>query len=200
MVPSERSTTVSAALLAAFASSLCCIAPLLAALAGIGGVAGSFAWLEPWRPWLIGTSVVMLGWAWWLQLKPKPATADCCAPERKKWYQGKGFLTIVTALAVLLNTFPLYSHVLYPHKAQTVADAHSESLRIIIPVKGMTCTGCEAHIGEALAGLQGVLRVSASYQEGTAEVDIDPQAVDTMALRQAITETGYEPGTIRTAP
>jgi copper chaperone CopZ len=194
--------TLLPALVAAIASSLCCIAPLLATLAGIGGIAGSFAWLEPWRPWLIGTSVLMLGWAWWLQLRPKSATADCCAPERRKWYQGKGFLATVTVLAVLLNAFPLYSHLLVAGKAASARENEvvAGTARIIIPVKGMTCTGCEEHIGEALASLPGVLRVSASYQEGTAELLIDPLHADTAALRAAIIETGYEPGTIRTAP
>jgi copper chaperone CopZ len=190
------------ALLAALASSLCCIAPLLAALAGIGGIAGRFAWLEPWRPWLIGASTVLLAWAWWLQLKPKPAAADCCAPERRKWYQGKGFLATVTVLAVLLNAFPLYGHLLVAGKAASARgnEVVAGTARIVIPVQGMTCTGCEAHIGEALASLEGVLRASASYQEGTAEVHIDPQVADTAALRAAIIETGYEPGAISIAP
>ncbi|MFN8350077.1 MAG: mercuric transport protein MerTP [Flavobacteriales bacterium] len=189
--------TLFTALLAAFASSLCCIAPLLAAVAGIGGLTGSFTWLEPWRPWLMGASVVLLGWAWWLQLKPKPVAADCCPPERKKWYQGQGFLASVTVLAVLLNAFPSFSHALFPGNTKSISEVPTESQRIIIPVKGMTCTGCEHHVTDALASAVGVLQASASYVEEEAVVLIDPQIADTAALRSAIAGTGYEPGTIR---
>ncbi|MEK7254190.1 MAG: heavy metal transporter, partial [Bacteroidota bacterium] len=37
--------------LAAVAASLCCITPVLALLAGTSGLASTFSWLEPARPW-----------------------------------------------------------------------------------------------------------------------------------------------------
>lgn len=187
--------TLFPALVAALASSLCCIAPVLAALAGVGGLAGSFSWLEPWRPWLIGLSAVLLAWAWWMHLKPKPAE-DCCAPAKKAWHQRTGFLATVTVLAVLLNAFPLYSHVLFPSGQSTASEVHAEALRIVIPVKGMTCTGCEHHVTDALADVAGVQRVTASYADEEAVVWVDPQQADTRAIRAAIASTGYEAGTI----
>ncbi len=54
---------VGAGLLAALAASLCCITPLLAVVGGLGGVASSFAWLEPFRPYLIVLTVGVLGFA-----------------------------------------------------------------------------------------------------------------------------------------
>ena len=47
--------------LAAVAASLCCIAPVLALLAGTTGVAATFSWLEPFRPYLIGFTILILG-------------------------------------------------------------------------------------------------------------------------------------------
>lgn len=187
--------TLVPALLSATASSLCCIAPVLAAIAGVGGLAGSFSWLEPWRPWLIGLSAVLLAWAWWMHLKPKPAE-DCCTPAKKPWHQRTGFVTSVTALAVLLNAFPLYSHVLFPSSQSSVSEVHAEALRIVIPVKGMTCTGCEHHVTDALAGVAGVQRATASYTDEEAVVWVDPQQADPNAIRNAIASTGYEAGAI----
>ncbi|MEZ4738860.1 MAG: hypothetical protein R2818_05755 [Flavobacteriales bacterium] len=45
---------IAVGVVAAIASSLCCITPVLAAVAGVGSLAGSFHWLAPARPWLIG--------------------------------------------------------------------------------------------------------------------------------------------------
>ncbi|HEY1054273.1 MAG TPA: heavy metal transporter, partial [Emticicia sp.] len=43
-----------AGILTAFATSLCCITPVLALLGGASGLASSFSWIEPFRPYLIG--------------------------------------------------------------------------------------------------------------------------------------------------
>ena len=64
--------------LTAFTSSLCCIVPLLALAGGFGGIATSLNWLEPLRPYTIALSVGALGWAWYTQLKPKPAMNCHC--------------------------------------------------------------------------------------------------------------------------
>ena len=45
---------IGAGLLTAFAASLCCITPVLALVAGTSGLASSFSWLEPARPYFIG--------------------------------------------------------------------------------------------------------------------------------------------------
>jgi mercuric ion transport protein len=39
---------------AALAASSCCIPPVIAAIAGVGGISSSMSWMEPFRPYLIG--------------------------------------------------------------------------------------------------------------------------------------------------
>ena len=72
-----------AGLLAALAASLCCITPLLAVVGGLGGAASAFAWLEPYRPYLVALTVAVLGFAWYRQLRPAPVrpTAAPCPPN-----------------------------------------------------------------------------------------------------------------------
>ena len=41
-------------LLTAIAASLCCITPVLTLIAGTSGLASTFYWLEPFRPYFIG--------------------------------------------------------------------------------------------------------------------------------------------------
>jgi len=85
-------------LLAAFGASLCCITPVLAVLAGSTGLASIFTWMEPFRPYLIALTVIVLAYAWWDKLKPKKADIACAcdADEEGKvsfWYS-KTFLFI----------------------------------------------------------------------------------------------------------
>ena len=63
-------------LLTAFAASLCCITPVLALIAGTSGLASTFSWVEPFRPYLIGLTIFVLGFAWYQKLKPKKQI-DC---------------------------------------------------------------------------------------------------------------------------
>ena len=62
---------VATGIIAALAASSCCIPPVIAAIAGVGGAAGSLSWMEPLRPYLIGLAVVAIGYAWYNHLKPK---------------------------------------------------------------------------------------------------------------------------------
>ena len=47
-------------LLTAIAASLCCITPVLALIAGTSGLASTFSWLEPFRPYFIGLTILVL--------------------------------------------------------------------------------------------------------------------------------------------
>ena len=62
---------------AAFGASLCCITPVLAVLAGSTGLASSFSWMEPFRPYLIALTVLVLAYAWWDKLKSKKQELEC---------------------------------------------------------------------------------------------------------------------------
>jgi len=68
MKTKERSGLVGVGLLSAFAASLCCITPVIALITGTFGVASSFSWVEPTRPYFIGITVIVLAFAWYQQL------------------------------------------------------------------------------------------------------------------------------------
>ena len=60
----KQNRLLGAGVLTAITASLCCITPVLAIVAGSSGIAASFSWLEPFRPFLIGLTVLVLGFAW----------------------------------------------------------------------------------------------------------------------------------------
>lgn len=78
--------------------------------------------------------------------------------------------------------------------AKAVADAGYEVMaeKVSLPVQGMTCASCVAHIEEALGGLNGVLRTSVNFATEKATVEFIPGVVDVAAMRRAVAEVGYE--------
>ena len=196
--PSSNKPLLGAGLVAALAASLCCITPLLAVLGGLGGVASAFAWLEPLRPYSVALTVGALGFAWYRQLKSAPAADACgCAVDAKpSFMQSKGFLGVVTGLAVALLAFPYYGATLYPTPAATVAVATNGTAPVWqtanYRIGGMTCDACAKHVEHAVQQLPGVQSVSVSYDQGTAQVRFDAAKSPALQVAQAINSTGYK--------
>ncbi|MBC7226421.1 MAG: copper-translocating P-type ATPase [Thermoflexales bacterium] len=61
-----------------------------------------------------------------------------------------------------------------------------------IPVRGMTCASCVAHVEHALRGVDGVEEVAVNLATERATLRFDPQAVRMADLVRAVQETGYE--------
>lgn len=181
-----------AGLSAAFVASLCCITPVAAFLAGIGGIGSMFAWVEPFRPWLIGITALLLGFTWYQKLKPKWDTECACEEEPSLW-QSKGFLGIVTILTFLLLAFPYYSDAFFPNqvKSNIVYVQESQVQTITWDIEGMTCTGCEATVENAAASVDGVLEAETSYDTGKTTIKYDKSKTSQEAIIAAIDNTGF---------
>jgi mercuric ion transport protein len=189
---------IGATLVAAFLASLCCITPVLAIIAGIGGAASTFSWMEPFRPYLIGVTVLVLGFAWYQKLKPKKEEIDCACDDeeegKKPFLQSKTFLGIVTVVAVLLLSFPYYSNIFFPAPTKSaIVVAQADLLEARLVIKGMTCSGCESSVNHALAKKKGVVEAKSNYEAGTALVKYDASVVNPEALKEVIErEVGYK--------
>ena len=184
-------------LLVAITASLCCITPILALLAGTSGIAATFSFLEPARPYLIGLTIAVLGFAWYQKLKPVNAEAiDCDCEENGKpsFWQSKFFLGIVTAFALLMLAFPNYAHIFYPenNKAEVMIIKEADIETVTLGVSGMTCTGCEEHVKHAVTELPGVIEVEASYESANTTVKFDKTKSSLEEIRAAINSTGYK--------
>lgn len=183
---------VSAGLVAAIASTLCCVGPLLAAVAGAGSLVGTFVWVAPLRPYLIGASVLLLGYAWWLRLRPKKVDECGCEPARSSGFLGSVlFLSIVTTLAVLLTAFPLYASWFVPSKP-VLAQHVGQTVKAEVEVKGMTCPTCEMHVSGSLQKVHGVVDAVAYYTKNKAVVTFDPSIIGIEAIMSAVDSSGYE--------
>lgn len=187
---------IGAGLLSAIAASLCCITPVLALIAGSSGIASTFSWLEPARPYLIGVTVLVLGFAWYQKLKPRTKEEIQCAceeDEKPSFLQSKLFLGIVTAFAALMLAFPYYSHIFYPKTEAKVIVVESNNIaEANFDIEGMTCTGCEEHIKNAVAQLPGFISAEANHETGKATVKFDKSKTTMEQVVTAINQTGYK--------
>jgi len=181
-------------LFAAVAASSCCIPPVIALIAGVGGGASALSWMEPFRPYLIGLAVLAIGYAWYSYLKTKKAE-DCCEVDAKpKWFQTKGFLIGITLFAAISISFPYYAHVFYPNtnnkEVVVVSEANMETLNF--DIEGMTCNGCAAHVENEVNKLSGIISVTASYDNENATVTFDKSKTTKEDIIKAINGTGYK--------
>ena len=97
------------ALAAAVGASICCVLPVVVAFAGVGSAAFG-AIFEPYRPFMIAATALLLGFAFYREYRPREAECapgeSCAVPENRR--RQRLLLWIVAALAVLLLTFPYY--------------------------------------------------------------------------------------------
>ncbi|WP_394994016.1 mercuric transport protein MerTP [Emticicia sp.] len=185
---------ISAGLLTAIASSLCCITPVLAIVAGSSGVASTFSWLEPFRPYFIGMTVLVLGFAWYQKLKPtNQIDCNCETTQKPNFMQTKSFLGIITVMSVLLLSFPSYAHIFFPKtESRAIIILTSEIQKAEFTIKGMTCSGCEHHVKTEINKLKGIVEVVVSYEKGNAIVKFDSKQTNIKEIEKAINSTGYK--------
>ena len=195
MNKSSNKSLIGAGLLAAIASSLCCIVPTIAAVASISGIAATFSWLEPARPFLIGFTIVVLGFAWYQHLKNKKDEIDCDCEEDEKpsFLQSKKFLGIITVFAGLMLAFPYYSAMFFPQSENSGIVVSKENIaEAKLQIEGMTCSSCEHHVTKSLTDQEAVIEATSSYKKGLAIVKFDKSRTTVEELSEIVeTQTGY---------
>jgi len=191
----SQSKAASAGLMTAVVSSLCCITPVFALISGTSGIAATFSWMEPIRPYLIGLTVLVLAFAWYQKMKPRTAEEIACAceeDEKPSFWQSRKFLMIVTVFSALILSFPSYSQVFYPDNSKEVVFTSASQIQSMnFEIEGMTCTGCEEHVRHAANGVEGVIEATASYETRRARVKFDAGKTSKEAIIKAINATGY---------
>jgi copper chaperone CopZ len=185
---------IGAGLLTAITASLCCITPVLALIAGTSGVASTFSWIEPFRPYLIGLTILVLGFAWYQKLKTKnEIDCECGTDEKPKFIQSKTFLGIVTVFAVIMLAFPFYSGIFYSNTEKKIIVVDKSDIKTTeFKISGMTCAGCEEHVNHEVNKLNGIINSKASYENGNAIIEFDRTKSNEMEIEKAINSMGYK--------
>jgi mercuric ion transport protein len=195
MMTIKNSNGWAAGLLAAIAASLCCITPVLALLGGASGLASSLSWIEPFRPYLIGLTVLVFAFAWYQKLKTqKKVNCECEADNKKSFSQSKSFLGIVTIVAAILIAFPYYADIFYPNAQETkvVVVDKANIQQAIFKIKGMTCESCTQHVNNEISKLTGIISCQTSYANANSIVKFDNSKISVDSIAAAINGTGYK--------
>lgn len=184
---------IGAGVFAAIAASLCCITPVLALIAGSSGIASTFSWIEPARPYLIGVTVLVLGFAWYQKLKPKKEIdCNCEEDEKPKFIQSRTFLGIVTIFAALMIAFPAYAKIFFPNNQKQIIVVDKSNIQTAeFKIRGMDCNSCEEEVKHEVNKLNGIIKADVSYQNSNAQVQFDSTKIKIAEIEKAINSTGY---------
>ena len=191
----ENKGLLGAGVLSAIAASLCCITPVLALVAGSSGLAATFGWLEPFRPYLLGITVLVLGYAWYQKLRPKQEIECACEEDEEKqsFMQRKSFLLIVTLFSAVMMGFPYYSGVFFQDTKKEVIIVKQENLETrTFNIEGMTCESCNYTVMNAANEVDGVISSDADYETGKATITYDKSKTTEKEIVESINQTHYQ--------
>jgi copper chaperone CopZ len=94
--------------------------------------------------------------------------------------------------AIVMLAFPSYAHVFYPKAEKQIVVFEKSNIEAVeFKISGMTCTGCEEHVTHEVNKLSGVVKSTASYENGNAIIEFDNSKTDIMEIETAINRTGY---------
>ena len=185
-----------ASLLAALAASLCCILPIVFAIAGIS-VVGASAAFAAWRPWLLAITGALLAAGFYFAYRP--AKAECapgeaCAATRGRRGQRVG-LWIATALVAAVAAFPYYSapvaRALLPGSGAMQPQPTGKIVEAQLAIQGMDCQACAVAITHNLKATPGVVDAKVLYPAGRAVVRYRAGQVTVARLVHAVALAGY---------
>jgi len=190
----EERLALGGAVLAACASSVCCIGPLLSVAFGIGAF-GAAAALQSARPYFVGTAAVFLAFGFYrayFRRLPECAPGEACATKPIN-RTSRAALWISSAVVLAFALWPYYAGPLLRRANANASAATVEAKieRATFRVTGMTCGGCEPTIRLVLDNTAGVKSATVSYDRSEAVVEYDPKVITKEKLRDAINETGY---------
>ena len=192
---------MSAGVFTAIAASLCCITPVIALIAGSGSIASSFSWLAPARPYMIGLTAALLGFAWYQKLKPQPVDECGCEADgspsgkksQSKFLHSKTFLLLVTLFAALMIAFPSYATIFFPkNKKSSVVVEKSNTRTVELNISGMGCKACEEEVNHEVNKLPGIIQSDVSYENKNASIQFDASKTTEQKIIDAVNLTGYK--------
>lgn len=170
----------------AIIASICCIAPLILLIAGIGVTAGLV--MSQYRPYFLLAGAAFVGLYIFIRLRKKARTCSCS--YREMLGRESGFIT--TTLFAFLAGLLVINFVAIPLLGGAIAQGepaatHSAELRgVELEITGMSCSGCATTIRELLMNKAGVVRAEISYEDGTGKVIFDPAIISVDEIIQTI--------------
>lgn len=197
MEKDKRNMLAIGGIASAFIASLCCVGPLVFAVAGMG-VFGAATLFGELRPYFLTAASILLAAGFYFTYRPhKIVCEDGTCKTVTASRSSRAFLWITAALVLLFALSPYFTAYLLPKTPETTVSAkrrlEASMQSISFQVKGMTCGGCVANVESALKNVAGVKRAQVDLGTETAKVDFDPSKTDRATIAQAVKKSGYTP-------
>ena len=193
----KKVIVVLGAVVAAVAASACCILPLILGVASAGTL-GLSAALTPYRPYLIGLTLLILGVAFYLTYRPAKGTACATEGECARGTAGASRVARVSLWAVAAFTLAIMA---YP---QIAAERARSQMSTALPVPAsaalwtatfavskMDCAACSGQIVTALKKTPGVYDAHVDFAAKRAAVRYDPIRVSVPQVLAVIDGVGF---------
>jgi copper chaperone CopZ len=157
-------------------------------------MASTFSWIESFRPYLIGLTILLLSFVWYFKLKRRKEIDCKCETEGKpKYIESKMFLAVVTLFAFVMLTFPYYAGLFYPNTGKQIIRVDQSDIQTTeYKIRGMTCASCEEQVKYKVNKLNGILNVKVSYEDKNAIIKFDRTKTNEMIIEKVISSTGYK--------
>lgn len=189
----RRSYLLGSSLLAAFAASLCCILPIIAAVTGVAAL-GAAARFEHYRPYLLGLTgfLFVVG-----AVRAYRDSRRACEPGSLCEVKPVGrwnilALSVLGVLVVALAAFPLYSgriaEAVSPRHAPKVT-AQSATTAFLVP--DMDCPACAAGLRASFEKLPGVNHAAVDYNTRRVTITYDPTRQQPQAFAKIVAGAGF---------
>jgi copper chaperone CopZ len=194
----SASLFVAGSVFAAVVASLCCILPIVFAVAGVS-IVGASALFAAWRPYLLGATFVLLGAGFYFAYRPRTEQcapgAVCAMPATKR--RGRLMLWIASGAVALFAAFPYYSgpvaEFLLSRSSVRAASGLAKPTveHATFGIEGMDCAACARAVESKLKAVPGVRKATESYEQKRAEVEYDPGSATRSQMEKAIEDAGY---------
>lgn len=172
-------------------ASACCVGPLVAIGAGIGGAwVSQLSALEPYRPIFVALALGALGLAWYREVR-RSREPDCDCEEGVRPQTRRLMLGVGTVLVLGLLAAP--SFIGQTHSVAMAQQVSNEPVQeVVLEVQGMTCPSCSQAVAYALRRLEGVQAAEVTLEPPQARVRFNPEKVTVEQLIEAVRQAGFE--------
>lgn len=164
---------VGGSVLSGAAASSCCWLPVVLLAFGVSA-AGVGSFFEAFRPYFVGSAVILLGLGFYLTYLHRAPCAlgtAYAARHRKENLVRPGTFWIGAALVTGLVFLPSYAGLVFTSSPSTTFPADNDRLiGVRFQIEGMTCEACAARVQAAIGDVAGIVSVDVDYVGETAVV------------------------------
>ena len=190
----RRSFLLGSSVIAAFAASLCCILPIVAAVTGLAAL-GAAARFERFRPYLLVITAALFVVGVVVAYRDSRRACDtesmCATKPVSRW--NILALSVLGVLILALATFPAYSgrvaEAVAHHPPVKPISGQTITASFLIP--DMDCPACAVGLRASFERLPGVASATVDYPTRRANIIYDPRRQQPEVFSKIVSNAGF---------